>query len=220
MDPKRVPQSEVDKEKDSEYSWNGQYQQRPAPREGGLFKVDKIETIEFSPGGGQAARGWDLAGTKRKTSAWTVGLLLRRLPDRRLVIEDVRRNRQSPHGVKAMAMSAAIDDGLRVMQSYPQDPGQAGVAQKQDWAGFLEGHNFRFSPETGDKQTRALGIAAAVEAGLVSMVRAPWNSALIEELRNFPAANYKDQVDALSRAYTALVGERGPSLGLAGPKVA
>lgn len=189
-----------------EYAYAGQYQQLPAPREGGLFKVGMIETIEASPGGGTCVRGWDLAGSKKKTSPYTVGLKLRRVPGR-WIIEDVRRKRASPLELKDMLVAAAIDDGLPVTQSIPQDPAQAGKYQKFDLADHLSGHNFRFSPETGDKEARALPVARAVEAGIVQMVRGPWNAALLDELRNFPSGSFKDQVDALSRAFGELVGQ-------------
>ena len=209
MDPVRMPREAIDRQKKAgDYSWNGQYQQRPAPREGGLFKVERIERIAASPGGGKAARGWDLAGTTRKTSAFTAGVKLRVATSSRVIIEDVKRDRLGPYEVKLLVRNTATDDGIEVKQSIPQDPGQAGVAQRQDMGAFLEGHNYRFSPETGDKQTRALPIASAIEAGLVDMVIADWNAEFIEELRGFPTASYKDQVDALSRAYSELVAAR------------
>lgn len=204
MDPRRFTEKDAEDEKKQSYSWNGQYQQQPVPREGNLFMVDRIETIKASPGGGQAVRGWDLAGTKRKKSAWTVGLLLRRTQGM-LVIEDVKRIRGKPGEVKILVKDTAIDDGLAILQSLPKDPGQAGVHQKDDYADLLEGLNFRFSPETGDKEFRAIGIASQVEAEKVVMVRGPWNAALKEELRSFPNTLFKDQVDALSRAYMELV---------------
>jgi len=208
MDPRRFTAGDAEDEKKQSYSWQGQYQQQPVPREGNLFNVDKIETIAASPGGGRAVRGWDLAGTKRKKSAWTVGLKLRLAHNGMLIIEDVRRLRGNPFEVKVAVKDAADDDGMAVKQSLPQDPAQAGVAQKLDYAAWLEDRNFRFSPETGDKEFRAQGIASQIEAGRVQMVRAPWNTALKDELRAFPNTMFKDQVDALSRAYTELVREK------------
>lgn len=205
MDPVREPPAVIAQRKLSgEYMWNGQYQQRPAPREGGLFKVDRINIISHDPGGGEVCRGWDLAGTKRKTSAYTAGLKLRRV-NGRFIICDVDRAQETPAGVKAMVLKCAENDGLLCRQSLPQDPGQAGVAQKHDYADMLAGHNFRFSTETGDKQTRALPAAASVENGIVDMVKGDWNEAFLEELRGFPSMTLKDQVDALSRAYAELV---------------
>jgi predicted phage terminase large subunit-like protein len=92
-----------------------------------------------------------------------------------------------------------------VRQSLPQDPGQAGKAQKVHLSNRLAGLDFMFSPETGAKEDRAIPIASMVNSGTVRMVQgAPWNSALIDEMRNFPASAYKDQVDALSRAFAEM----------------
>lgn len=209
MDPQRVPESEVQKEEKSEYSFAGQYQQRPAPREGGLFKVDKLEIVESVPVGALTVRGWDLAGSTRKTSAYTVGLRMSR--HRGIVyIEDVRRARASPNEVEVLVQNTAKDDGLSILQDLPQDPGQAGKAQKMRYAELLAGHRFSITTETGKKEDRAVPLASQIEAGMVRMVRGAWNAALLDEFRNFPNGTYKDQVDAASRAFAALL--RGDQL--------
>jgi predicted phage terminase large subunit-like protein len=59
-------------------------------------------------------------------------------------------------------------------------------------------------PETGAKATRASPVAAQVEAGNLALLRAGWNRALLDELRDFPTGRKDDQVDALSRAFAML----------------
>ena len=61
------------------------------------------------------------------------------------------------------------------------------------------------SRETGAKTTRARPVASQIEAGNVTLVRANWNHAFIEELRDFPFGRKDDQVDALSRAFDMLL---------------
>lgn len=208
LDPKRFPQLAVDRLKDqNEYAWAGQYQQRPAPREGGLFKVDRVEIVDFAPPGGHPIRGWDLAGTKRKTSAWTVGTLGKRVRGV-IYIMDVKRKRASPAEVEDLVVETAVDDRHSygdALQDLPQDPGQAGLAQKHRYAELLAGFNFRITPETGKKADRAVPFAAQVEAGMVRLVRAPWNSAWLDEHRNFPAGTFMDQVDSSSRLFQAIL---------------
>jgi predicted phage terminase large subunit-like protein len=78
------------------------------------------------------------------------------------------------------------------------------VAQRDYLAKRLQGVNFVFSRETGDKATRAEPFAAQVNVGNVRMVKAPWNDALLNEFRVFPYGRHDDIVDACSRAYNEL----------------
>jgi hypothetical protein len=59
-----------------DYFWAGQYQQRPAPREGGMFKIPEdwatSRVVDTAPMGGITVSGWDFAGSKRKTSPYSV----------------------------------------------------------------------------------------------------------------------------------------------------
>ena len=47
-------------------------------------------------------------------------------------------------------------------------------------------------------------LASQVEAGNVSIIRAEWSRALLDEMRDFPWGKKDDQVDALVRAFTTL----------------
>lgn len=202
----RFPRNEVEamKIKKGEYAYAGQYQQLPAPREGGMFNPDLIEKVPSAPLSGREVRGWDIAGSKRKTSPYTVGLRLRLMSDNRLCIMHVERGRYKIlEAEQTLVKIAKGDEGT--LQSIPQDPGSAGLSQKAHLSGKLHGCNFKFSTETGKKEDRAVPIAAQVNAGNVCMVKAPWNAEFIAEMRNFPNGSYKDQIDALSRAYSELI---------------
>lgn len=213
MDPVRMPEAEVEKLKRvSQYAFAGQYQQRPAPREGGMFKVERIEIVTHAPPG-RRVRGWDIAGSTKKTSPYTVGILLSQANDGRLYIEDCKRVRKGILVAEQTIVETATNDGVYVLQSIPQDPGQSALSQKAHLSQKLAGLNFRFTPETGSKQDRAIPIASQVEAGMVFMVKGDWNHELVEELRNFPAGQFKDQADALSRAYSELVRFREDTIG-------
>jgi len=181
-----------------EYAAAGQLQQRPAPRQGGMFKPGQIEIVDALPAGLSFARGWDLAASK-DIGDWTAGVKLA-VKDGITYIADVVRERGGPDEVERLIVNTAVTDGA-TFQSLPQDPGQAGKAQAAYLSKRLQGRSFEFTPETGDKATRASPVAAQVNAGNVKMLRAGWNEALIHELRSFPMGKNDDQVDALSRAY-------------------
>lgn len=187
------------------YVFAGQYQQRPSPLAGGLFKPDQIEVVDAMPAGGvRWVRGWDLAGSK--DGDWTAGPKLVQLADGRYVIADVVRLREGPHARDAAMKNTAARDGTGCTQSIPQDPGQAGKTQVLYLTRLLAGYPVHTSPESGDKWTRAEPLAAQVNVGNVLMLRGPWNAALLDEMRSFPNGAYDDQVDGLSRAFARLVG--------------
>jgi len=76
----------------------------------------------------------------------------------------------------------------------PQDPAQAGKAQKGDFLRMLEGHDVRFAYASQNKALRAEGFAEAVNLGNVFLVRGDWNAPFIRELARFKA-NVRRQVD-------------------------
>lgn len=193
-----------------EYAIASQLQQRPAPRGGGMFKRETIRRVhahEVPPG--EDVRGWDLAGSTSGRAAYTVGAKLRRVRDQAgrvtYFIVDVTRARRSPGEVRQHILETARRDGRSTHQDLPQDPGQAGLAQRHDLAQLLDGYSFSISTESGSKEDRARPLAAQAEAGNLAVVSAPWTDALLAELTTFPAGEFKDQVDALSRAYARLL---------------
>lgn len=197
-----------------EMEWAALYQQRPRPLEGSLFKVGKIVTLDAAPIGGQIARGWDLAATAQTGSRdpdWTAGVKLARLDDGRFIVLDVARLRGGPDDVEATIVNTAKQDGASIRISLPQDPGQAGKQQVLYLTRKLAGYRIESSPETGDKATRAAPVASQANVGNLSIVRAPWNRAFLDELAGFPNGTKDDQVDALSRAFAMLMAPPRPA---------
>lgn len=184
-----------------EREWAALYQQRPAPLAGALFRPDAITTLDAEPAGVQWVRAWDFGATLGGDP--TVGAKVG-LHNGRAIIADVVRMQGPPEQVEQVLLATASRDGIGVRIDLPQDPGQAGKAQVQHFARMLGGYRVASSPETGDKVLRAEPLAAQVNVGNVSMVRGAWNATLIDELRSFPSGKHDDQVDALSRAYSAV----------------
>ena len=186
------------------YVFSGQYQQRPSPAEGGIFKPDQIPTIDAIPAGYiDWVRGWDLASTT--DGDWTAGVKIGRMADGRFIIADAVRVRVGPDERDAAILNTASSDGKRVKISIPQDPGQAGKTQVLYLTRSLAGYTVTSSPESGDKVTRAEPIAAQINIGNVMMMRGDWNKTFISELRMFPNGVNDDQVDGLSRAFSHLI---------------
>lgn len=188
------------------YTFAGQYMQRPAPLAGGIIRPDNITVIDALPiQPMEWVRGWDFASTL--AGDYTAGAKLARMPDGRLLIADMVRLRAAPDERDQALLHAAQRDGMECRQSIPQDPGQAGVTQVKYLLRQLAGHRVHASAETGSKIVRAEPLAAQINVGNVLMLKAPWNDALVAEMRMFPNGSHDDQVDALSRAFSLLVGK-------------
>lgn len=193
------------------YASAGQLQQRPVPRGGGMFKRDWFEVVTAVPAGCRWVRGWDLAATQNKDSAATAGVLIGKSLDRRFYIADVQRIQGTAMEVERLLRNTAARDKQQYGQvtgSIPQDPGQAGKAQAQHLIKMLAGHNYRASPESGDKVSRADGLSAQAEAGNVCILKGDWNAVFLDEISNFPNGKFKDQVDAATRGFHALTTAR------------
>lgn len=206
--PERYDQQSVDDLKLQFRAWGGTYaeaaqlQQRPVARGGGMFKRDDFQFVDSIDEPTLAVRGWDLAGTKDKKAAFTVGVRMELgLETQNLYVTDVVRIQGTPGEVKALIKLTTQADGHEVIQSIPQDPGQAGKAQVADLVKLLHGYEVHFSLESGDKEVRAGPLAAQVEGHNVFLLRAAWNGPFLAEYGLFPGGAFKDQVDGGSRAY-------------------
>lgn len=203
--PERFPEETVTSLEKTmgSYAAAGQLQQRPAPREGGMFKKGWFPVVRAIPAGTRFVRGWDLAATEG-AGDWTAGVKIGRQKNGRFIIAGVARDRKATAGVEQMLVNTASQDGYMCEISLPQDPGQAGKAQASYYIGKLAGYTARATPESGDKGTRAGPLAAQAEAGNVDVLEGDWNDAFFDELSVFPNGSNDDQVDGASRAFNAL----------------
>lgn len=206
----RFPREVVDRDKVplGSYGVASQFQQRPVPREGGTFHRTWFEIVDAIPAGCRWVRGWDLAATAASpgsNAAYTAGVKIGRHVSGVFYIADVVRGRWSPGVVERTLKNTTTDDGYEVIVDLPQDPGQAGKFQVRYFVTKLAGYTVKFNPETGSKEARADPLASQAEAGNVKLLRAPWNEAFLDEIELFPNSDFKDQVDAASRAFARLI---------------
>lgn len=213
--PERFDRKGVDALKKQLSAWGGEYavagqlQQRPAPRGGGMFKREacgpKEDFLEVAPAGVRWVRGWDIAGSKRKTSPFTAGVKLGVDNAGTYYVAHVVRERMEIEDAEDLIVDTAHADGHHVKQSLPQDPGSAGKSQKAHMGKALDGLDFEITPESGEKADRAIPIASQWNNGNVRVIKGDWNDAFLNELATFPRGTFKDQADAFSRAYSVLV---------------
>jgi predicted phage terminase large subunit-like protein len=194
------------------YGAAGQLQQRPAPREGGMFKRHWFEVVDAAPADLEEVAAWDLAATVPEPGTdpdFTVRVKIGRSRDGFFYILDVLRFRDTPAKVEKTIKTTASQDGRRCRIRIPEDPGQAGKSQAKSFIRMLAGYAVRAVKPTGSKETRATPFAAQCEAGNVKIVKAPWNEVFFDEIEVFPFGRHDDQVDAATDAFVELAGAEG-----------
>lgn len=213
--PERFTRESVDQLKMvlREYGAAGQLQQRPAPRGGGLIKVDRLE-IGVPNKITRAVRYWDKAGTAG-AGAYTAGVLVGVDADSRYWVLDVVRGQWAAPERERMIKQTAEADGKAFPVWIEQEPGSGGKESAESTVRMLAGWNIHADRVTGDKATRAEPLAAQIDAGNVRIKHGEWNRTFIDECATFPSGRYKDQVDAASGAFVKLTSGEGPlTLGL------
>ena len=202
------------KTKMGSYSFSALYQQRPTPHEGGLFKREWFErVVDRAPEGLRWCRGYDLAYSLKTSADYTASFRValdartgdlyiadgfrKRLevPDqRRYIVERIREERDTEHGIEKAMHGGGLVQDLR----------------REERISFGA---FREVDVRVDKYTRSLAWANRAEAGKVVLVRGPWIDAFLEEVCSFPNSKHDDQVDAVSLAVQMLEGRRRGAYG-------
>ena len=207
--PERVTREELESRRQmNAYTFEALYQCNPTPREGALFKVGMLRFVDAAPAGLPTVRVWDLAATAGGGD-YTAGVLMAG-PDADGVfyVVDVVRGQWDATERNRIIRRTAEQDGVEVRVGIPQDPGAAGKEVVASLKRLLAGYAVYDETETGSKEVRADPLAAQVGAGNVALVRASWNSNLVEEFRSFPLGKNDDQVDAAARAFNKLAKKR------------
>lgn len=191
---------------DQERLLHGNWKIRPAP---GLYaRREWFPIVAAAPAGTQWVRRWDFAGTKKTDTNdpdWTVGVKFGKMPDGRYVVGHVARMQVDPFEVRQAVKNLAAQDGVECTIVIPQDPGQAGKFQAQDFALMLAGYNVKSQRETGDKETRFGPASSQARAGNIALVKGDWNDAYLSALESFPEHG-RDEADATSGALMEFTG--------------
>lgn len=213
--PERFPREVVDRDKEvmGQYAVAGQFQQRPAPRTGGIFKAEWIRHYTTLP---EIEYRMIYADTAMKTGQendysvfqhWAKG------KDGKAYLLDMIRGKWEAPQLLAQARafwdkSRASNAGtLRKMMIEDKASG-TGLIQQMKQGGIPVGGIQRDK----DKVTRAYDTAPQIEAGNVMLPeRHECLSDLLHELTTFPAAAHDDTVDPLMDAVQdMLVSKKSP----------
>ncbi len=191
------------------YSFSALYQQRPVPLEGGRFKRAWFKNIvDEVPNGLRWKRGYDLAVSTKTSADYTASFrcafdrqgnlyiadgFRKRIEypeQRRYIVERMKAEANTEHGIEAAMHGAAVVQELRRERGFRQ-------------------FAFRQVRVSGDKLTRALAWLNLAEEGKVYIVRGPWNDDFVDEVCRFPNGRHDDQVDAVSIAVNMHGGSGG-----------
>lgn len=184
----------------------GNWKIRPAA--GLYFRREWCKVVDAAPADLEVVRYWDLAATEKTESNdpdWTVGIKLgRSRSTSRYIVLDARRMQVGPGKVREAIKNTAEADGRSVGVRLPQDPGQAGKDQAQEYVSALSAFDARSRRESGDKVVRFGAFSAQCEAGNVDFLRGDWNTEVWDALEAFPDATHDDDADACSGAFAFL----------------
>lgn len=213
--PERFPLAQVAKLKKAKgsYAWAGQYQQRPSPRDGGIFLREWFKTASVLPAGMKTTvRAWDIGATEGggDPSAGVRCTMVGTGDEASYYFTNCRTDQWSPAQFEAELKLTAAADTMAVTVRLPQDPGAAGKGYVQTLVKKLQGYSVKVAQPTGSKLTRATALATQAEAGNVFILttgdamRDAWIEPFVDELCVFPSGAHDDQVDAAADAFNEL----------------
>jgi predicted phage terminase large subunit-like protein len=196
------------------FEWDSQYRGDPRMSMGEVVDVAKIRRIELSevPTNVEWYRGWDPAITDSTAADFTAGALCCCVRDRKgevleFYVIDMVYGQMAWAKMRFTVVETAKNDLRRGVACRRM--GLEGVGGfkavfedvKRELSGQVkvEPRNFR-----GGKLLRAQSWLNLVEAGRVSIVKAPWNKDFLLELERFPLGKHDDMVDAVSIAKEGL----------------
>jgi predicted phage terminase large subunit-like protein len=198
LHPARWPKAWVEKQKRTvgPFIWASQFQQRPAPSGGAIFKNEWFQTYRKEPDKGTTIISLDTAFSIKKTadysaaSVWTAH-------DGRYYLRFVWRERVAYPDLKRMVEELAdvwmpdavlVEEkasGQSLLQSLRQETSLPIVGIQVDT----------------DKTMRAHSVTALFSAGRVYFPEdAPWLPTYLHELELFPATAFDDMVDTTTQA--------------------
>lgn len=213
--PARFPQEELESLEKSlgMYRAAAQLQQRPSPRSGGMFPIDKVRlvhAIDRSLITG-SVRYWDKAATEGG-GCQSAGVLMHKMQDSSFVVEDVQAGQWSIQTRNdRMIQTAELDreraegQKVKVQTWIEREPGSGGKESAEISVKELAGYPVFIDTAKIDKETRAEPLSGQVAGGNVSCMVGPWTDAFLKQLELFPKGTFIDQADAAAGSFNKLV---------------
>jgi predicted phage terminase large subunit-like protein len=217
--PQRFTKEVVERDKSNMgiYAVAGQFQQRPSPRGGGMFKREWFEVKTVCPPIKKLVRFWDKAGTSGGQGARTAGVLIGEYDDvsvtegsplrTKYIVLNIVTGRWEAAEREAVIQQTAHADKAKhgwVEIWVEQEPGSGGKESAESTIANLVGFSCKAERVTGDKETRAEPLAAQASVQRIKLLQASWNEEFLEEVCMFPVGKLRDVVDAAGGAFNKL----------------
>lgn len=200
LHPEREPLETLEKLKRDlgPYAFAGQYQQEPAPREGGLVQADwfprkSADGVAFN----LTVQSWDTAIKTGEHNDWSVCTTWGRTADGRYYLLDVHRAKLTfPELIERMRLLYRRDHPDNVLV----EDGANGPSLQQALTREGELPIVLVKPK-GDKEERLILVTGLIHSGYVVLPKeAPWLDDFLLEITYFPNARHDDQVDSFAQA--------------------
>lgn len=187
------------------YGFAGQYQQSPAPREGGMFKLEWWPYWDQLPRCNEIYQSWDLSFKDGDGHDYVVGLVAARSGTHVYILDRFKRKVSFVETLQAIRQMREKYPGTRVVLIEDAANGPAVVsALHKEIPGILA-----VTPE-GGKLSRAAAVQPQIEAGQVFLPRPrfadgqlragyAWVEDFMEQCSVFPKGEHDDDVDALTQ---------------------
>lgn len=181
-----------------ELVWNGLFQQRPAPPEGGIIKRSWFRYWKEHPDRfEQVLQSWDLAFKGGPKNDYVVGQVWGIRGANRYLLDQVRAQLDFPETIRAFRNLSTKWSATKIRLVEDAANGAALVATLKDEIGGI----IPVSPNAS-KEARLAAVSNEFEAGNVLFPEKrthPWVDALEHEILAFPHGANDDQVDAMSQ---------------------
>jgi len=227
--PEREGTEEIAKTKTAlgSYGYAGQYQQRPSPAEGGIFKRrwwkywhfpgHPLPSVVVNTEDGfimvdpeplpdlfdEQIQSWDMAFKGTTTSAYVAGQVWGKRDANKYLLDQIRDKLDFPATVSAVRALTVKWPLTRAKLVEDAANGPAVISSLQrEIPGLIP-----IAPQ-GSKEARAHAVSPDVEAGNVYLPHPAiyaWVNDYVEELTTFPNSKYKDQCDSTTMALNRLV---------------
>lgn len=185
--------------------WQSLYMQHPTIEEGAIIKRHWWQYYSTLPKRfDKVIQAWDFAVKDKRTSDYTVGMVVGKLGANRYILDVVRERLSFPDACNAVVtLSNKWPSATKkVVESKANGPAVVQTL-KNKLTGLVE-----FEPE-GDKVQRVSSISPEIESGnwyLPDPSTAHWTNTFLQEVSDFPNSINDDMVDCLSMAGMELRG--------------